>query len=250
STSRALVLLCSAALVNGGKVLVVPLDGSHWINMKVLIEELHSRGHEVTVIRPPDAWYIKPDSPHYKSVTLNAAGGFEEDNFGQFVMRTLEMRRKGASFWTRMALEIDVMKVFYEMHRTLVLMMEEMFADDKLMQSLSDAKYDVVLTDPATCGGVFLAHRLGLPLVFNVRWTIQGEGHEAIAPTPLSYVPIPMSELTDKMTFTERVKNMLIYFFNCLQIWYMTDPNYIPFVHRHFDPNYTPGIYIYIYIFF
>uniref|UniRef100_A0A3B5BIB0 UDP-glucuronosyltransferase n=1 Tax=Stegastes partitus TaxID=144197 RepID=A0A3B5BIB0_9TELE len=231
------VLLCSAALANGGKVLVFPLDGSHWINMNVIIEELHSRGHEVTVLRPPDAWYIKSDSPYYKSITMSVAGGFEKENFGDFVSRTLEMRRQGASFWTRMALEIDLVKEFYELHRVMLIMMEEMFADDKLMQSLRDAKYDLVLTDPAIGGGVLVGHRLGLPLVFNVRWTIQGEGHEAIAPTPLSYIPIPGSELTDKMTFTERIKNMLYYFFTRLQIWYVADSNYIPFVHRHFGPD-------------
>ncbi|XP_035812132.2 UDP-glucuronosyltransferase 2A1-like [Amphiprion ocellaris] len=231
------VVLCSAALVNGGKVLVFPLDGSHWINMKVIIEELHSRGHEVTVLRPSDAWYIKPDSPHYKSITLNATGGFDNDNLDKFLKTSLEMQRQGAPFWTRMALEIELVKGSYEFHRMSLLMMEEMFADDKLMQSLHNAKYDLVLTDPAIGGGVLLAHRLGLPLVLNVRWTVQGEGHQAIAPTPLSYVPIPGSELTDKMTFTERVKNMLIYFFICFQYWYATESNYKPFVHRHFGPN-------------
>uniref|UniRef100_A0A3Q1FP31 UDP glucuronosyltransferase 5 family, polypeptide F1 n=1 Tax=Acanthochromis polyacanthus TaxID=80966 RepID=A0A3Q1FP31_9TELE len=205
-------LLCSAALVNGGKVLVFPVDGSHWINMNVLIEELHSRGHEVTVIRPPDAWYIKQDSPHYKSITLNVAAGFNRDVFDQFVMRTLVLRRQGASFWTRMALDIEMAKELQELNRKFLIMMERIFADDKLMESLRDAKYDSVLTDPANGGGVLLAHRLGLPLVFNVRWTIRGEGHEAIAPTPLSYVPHPWSELTDKMTFTERVQNVLIHF--------------------------------------
>ncbi|XP_051806742.1 UDP-glucuronosyltransferase 2A1-like isoform X6 [Acanthochromis polyacanthus] len=230
-------LLCSAALVNGGKVLVFPLDGSHWINMKVLIEELHFRGHEVTVLRPSDAWYIKGDSPHYKSITVNATSGFDDDNLDKFLKRSLEMRRHGTPFWTRMALEIEMVKGSYEFHRISLLMMEEMFADDKLMQSLRDAKYDLVLTDPAIGGGVFLAHRLGLPLVLNVRWTVQGEGHQAIAPSPLSYVPIPWSELTDKMTFTERVQNMLIYFFSHFQIWYTTDSNYKPFVHRHFGPD-------------
>ncbi|XP_035812134.1 UDP-glucuronosyltransferase 2B31-like [Amphiprion ocellaris] len=231
------VVLCSAALVNEGKVLVFPLDGSHWINMKVIIEELHSRGLEVTVLRPSDAWYIKPDSPHYKSITLNVAGGFEKDNFGKFATKTLELRRQGVSFWTRMALEIEQVKEFAEVHRVLLLMMQEMFADEKLMQNLHDAKYDLVLTDLVIVGGVLLAHDLGLPLVLNVRWTVQGEGHQAIAPTPLSYVPIPWSELTDKMTFTGRVQNMLIYFFTCFQYWYITDPNYKPFVHRHFGPD-------------
>uniref|UniRef100_A0AAV2K1H5 UDP-glucuronosyltransferase n=1 Tax=Knipowitschia caucasica TaxID=637954 RepID=A0AAV2K1H5_KNICA len=40
-----LTLLCSSPSF-GGKVLVFPMDGSHWLQMKVLVEELHSKGHE------------------------------------------------------------------------------------------------------------------------------------------------------------------------------------------------------------
>uniref|UniRef100_A0A667YRL0 UDP glucuronosyltransferase 5 family, polypeptide D1 n=1 Tax=Myripristis murdjan TaxID=586833 RepID=A0A667YRL0_9TELE len=105
------------------------------------------------------------------------------------------------------------------------------------MQSFRDAKYDVVLTDPVVGGGVLLAHRLSLPLVLNVRWTVQGEGHFAIAPSPLSYVPLPGTELTDKMTFPQRMKNFLYYFFTRFQIAYVTDPNYKPFVHRYFGSD-------------
>ncbi|XP_050930851.1 UDP-glucuronosyltransferase 2A2 [Lates calcarifer] len=231
------VLLCSSALVNGGKVLVFPVDGSHWVNMNVIIENLHSRGHEITVLRPSDAWYIKPDSPHYKSITINSSAGFDAKNFGEFVTRTLSLRREGASLWTRIPLEYELMITFNQMHKKLLEMVGEMFENTTLMQSLSDAKYDLVLTDPAIGGGVLLGHRLGLPLVFNVRWTIQGEGHLAIAPSPLSYIPIPGSELTDKMTFSERIKNILYYFFTCFQIWYVTESNYKPFVHRYFGSD-------------
>nr|XP_033475701.1 UDP-glucuronosyltransferase 2A2-like [Epinephelus lanceolatus] len=231
------VLLCSSPLVNGGKVLVFPCDGSHWINMKVLVEELHSRGHEITVMRPADSWYIKPDSPFYKSITINSPAGFDEEQFGSFVKTMVNLRRDGASLWTRISLEYELVEQFYEMHKKLIQMTGEMFENTKMMQSLRDAKYDLVLTDPALGPGVLLAHRLGLPLVFNVRWTIQGDGHHAIAPSPLSYVPIPGSELSDKMTFTERVKNVLYYFFTCFQIWYVTDQNYKPFVHRYFGKD-------------
>ncbi|XP_015248817.1 PREDICTED: UDP-glucuronosyltransferase 2B13-like [Cyprinodon variegatus] len=148
------VLLCSSSPVSGGKVLVFPVDGSHWVNMNIIIKELHIRGHEVT--------------------------------------------------------------------------------------KLSEAEFALVLTDPAFGGGVFLGHRLGLPLVFNVRWAIQSEGHNVIAPSPLSYIPIPGSELTDKMTFKQRVKNFLIYVITCIQFWYIIEPNYKPFAHRYFgkDVNY------------
>ncbi|XP_043968066.1 UDP-glucuronosyltransferase 2A2-like [Gambusia affinis] len=235
-----LTLLTLAVLpfvVNGGKVLVFPLDGSHWVNMNIIIEELYARGHEVTVVRPSDAWYIKPDSPHYKSITINTSGGVKKENIQLYVTRTLNMRRQGASFWTRISLEYDVMAHFYGMHKKGLQMVEDVFENNQLMQSLRDAKYDMVLTDPATGGGVLLGHRLGLPLVFNVRWTIQGEGHYAIAPSPMSYVPVLWSELPDRMTFIQRVQNVLYYFFSCLQIWYITDPNYKPFVQRHFGKD-------------
>lgn len=211
-----------------------PVDGSHWVNMKVLIEELHSRGHEITVVRPSNSWYIKAESPLYKSITVHSSGGFDEKHFGSFVTTMLNMRREGASLWSRISLEYELMEQFYQINKLVLQMVGKMFENTKLMQTLIDAKYDLVLTDPAIGGGVLLAHRLGLPLVLNVRWTVQGDGHHAIAPSPLSYVPIPGAELTDKMTFLQRLKNLLFYFFTHLQIWYVTDSNYKPFVHRYF----------------
>lgn len=229
-------LFCSLSLVDAGKVLVFPCDGSHWVNMKVLIEELHSRGHEITVMRPSDSWYIKAE-PSYSTITLEAPLGFDAEKFGRFVTKMLNLRRDGASSWSRIALEYELVEQFYQMHKHMVKMVGDMFDDEKMMQELQDAKFDLVLTDPAIGGGVLLAHRLGLPLVLNVRWTIQGEAHYAIAPSPLSYIPIPGSEMTDKMTFSQRVKNILYYFFTRIQIWYVTEPNYKPFVHRYFGPD-------------
>uniref|UniRef100_A0A3Q3IRR7 UDP-glucuronosyltransferase n=1 Tax=Monopterus albus TaxID=43700 RepID=A0A3Q3IRR7_MONAL len=231
------VLFCSSTLINGGKVLVFPVDGSHWINMKVIIEELHSRGHEITVLRPSDTWYIKPESPHYKSITINSSSGFDEEGLGLFVTNSLKIQREGASLWTRLSMEYELLSLFNQLHKLVVQMMGEIFENTELMQNLHDAKYDVVLTDPVMGGGVLLGHRLGLPLVFNVRWTLQGDAHQAIAPSPLSHVPVTFTKLTDKMTFTQRVKNFLCYLFLCFQIWYMADVNYKPFVHHYFGSD-------------
>ncbi|XP_054628206.1 UDP-glucuronosyltransferase 2A3-like [Dunckerocampus dactyliophorus] len=231
------VLLCASRCVMGGKILVYPVDGSHWINMKVLIEELHTRGHEITVIRRSDNWYIKPESNLYKTINLSFSRHFDEKNFASFVTRVIKIRREGASLWTRLALNYEVINMFSELNKLVVQMLGDIFENKEIMKSFHDAKYDMVLTDPAFGGGVLLAHRLGLPLVLNVRWTIQGEGHLAIAPSPLSYVPIPGVELTDKMTFTERIKNMMYYLFNRWQLWYVSDSAYKPFVHRYFGPD-------------
>nr|XP_057926343.1 UDP-glucuronosyltransferase 2A2-like [Doryrhamphus excisus] len=230
-------LLCASHCVTGGRILVFPIDGSHWINMKVLIEELHTRGHDITVIRHRDNWYIKPESDLYKAINLNFSSGFDKDNFGSFVTRLLDMQKKGASFWAFLALQFQVVDQFYWCNKRVVQMLGDIFEDKEMMKSFHDAKYDMVLTDPAFGGGVLLAHRLGLPLVLNVRWTVQGDGNLAIAPSPLSYVPIPGVELTDKMTFSERIKNMMYYFFTCWQVWYVADSTYKPFVHHYFGPD-------------
>ncbi|KAK1892162.1 UDP-glucuronosyltransferase 2B19 [Dissostichus eleginoides] len=116
------VLLCSSPLVNSGKILVVPVDGSHWINMKVLVEELHSRGHDITVIRPSDSWYIKTESPYYKSITINSAAGFDEEGFGIFVTKMLSMRREGASLSARLSLEYELVEQFYQLNKQMIAM--------------------------------------------------------------------------------------------------------------------------------
>ncbi|XP_034447181.1 UDP-glucuronosyltransferase 2B13-like [Hippoglossus hippoglossus] len=69
----AFILLFSATLASccdGGKVLVYPVDGSHWLNMKILVEALHSQGHQITVLRSTTSWYVSEISPHYSSITV------------------------------------------------------------------------------------------------------------------------------------------------------------------------------------
>uniref|UniRef100_UPI00001A0C4A UDP glucuronosyltransferase 5 family, polypeptide A1 precursor n=1 Tax=Danio rerio TaxID=7955 RepID=UPI00001A0C4A len=232
-------LLCVLSGTYGGKVLVFPLDGSHWVNMKVLIEELHRKGHNVTVVRPSNSWYIKEESPFYSSITIPNTGGFDEEFSGLLINRLLEIKRGGYFVLNRVRLEFEIMMKFKTMHEDMLQMMDRMLEDEKVMNSIQDAKFDVVLADPAVGGGPILAYKFNIPLVFNVRWTIQGEGHFAIAPSPLSYIPVPGVELTDKMSFLQRVKNVLIYLISQIQMQIMVEPIYAPFCHKHFGPNVT-----------
>lgn len=237
------LLLIQLSCASGGKILVFPLDGSHWVNMKVLIEELHAKGHEVTVVRASDSWYISEKSPLYTSVTLHSPGGFEKNYFEAFLSRQLEIRfqDKHASFWykiwTRIQLERLVVDQFSLLHKGMSEIVIQMFEDENLMQSFHEAKYDVVLTDPGIGVGAMLARRLQVPLVFNVRWTIQGEAHFLLAPSPLSYIPFTATELTDKMTFPQRIKNVLSYIFGMYTMSYITEPHYKPVVKKYFGPD-------------
>ncbi|XP_042559879.1 UDP-glucuronosyltransferase 2A1-like [Clupea harengus] len=236
-TWTALLLSVTLSVSSGGNVLVFPLDGSHWVNMKVLVEELHSRGHSITVVRASDSWYIKEESPHYSAITIPTAGTFLQEFFGTFAKSMLNIRKEQKFSWPHLMLQFEVINMFSEMHRQMCEMMAMMFQDKVLMKSLTDAKFDVVLTDPAVGGGVLLARRLSLPLVLNVRWTVHGEAHYAIAPSPLSYVPYPGAELTDKMTFSQRVQNMLTYAFSLFQMQMIVAPHYTAFCKRFFGPE-------------
>ncbi|NXD03224.1 UD11 glucuronosyltransferase, partial [Certhia familiaris] len=43
-----------------GKLLVVPVDGSHWLSMRELLDLLQQKGHEVVVVAPEVTFHIKP----------------------------------------------------------------------------------------------------------------------------------------------------------------------------------------------
>nr|XP_040057377.1 UDP-glucuronosyltransferase 2A1-like isoform X1 [Gasterosteus aculeatus aculeatus] len=221
----------------GGKVLVFPHDGSHWVNMRVLVDELHSRGHAVTVIRAADSWYISETSPHYSAVTVDVAGGADEAFFRLFVSQVIKIKRSKSSAWARFALDMELKDKFFELHKKICEVVTNIFENKELMKSFRDSKFDAVLTDPANGGGVMLAHYLGLPLMFNARWTVHGEAHFAIAPSPLSYVPLPPSELTDQMTFFERVKNVVFYTMRMHLYKQIVAPHYSALSRRYFGPD-------------
>ncbi|XP_061602210.1 UDP-glucuronosyltransferase 2A2-like isoform X2 [Cololabis saira] len=220
-----------------GTVLVFPHDGSHWVNMRILVEELHRRGHSVTVVRASDSWYISEISPYYNAITVDVVAGGNEDFYRAFVSEVIRIKRSKGSILARFALDMELKNTFFELHKNICELIMHMFENKELMKSLQEAKYDIVLTDPVNGGGVFLAHYLGLPLVFNARWTVHGEAHFAIAPSPLSYVPLPPSELTDKMTFFERVENMIFYTLRMSLYKQVVGPHYSALSKRYFGPD-------------
>ncbi|GLD71451.1 UDP-glucuronosyltransferase 2C1-like protein [Lates japonicus] len=129
------LLLIQLSSSSGGKILVFPLDGSHWLEIRLQD-------------KPSSFW---------------------------------------SHAWSRIQMQRVVVNQFYQFHKRMSEMIVQMFEDENLMRSLHDAKYDVVLTDPGIGGGAMLAHRLQVPLVFNVRWTIQAYmgGFQCKPPKPL-----------------------------------------------------------------
>ncbi|CAL8259364.1 unnamed protein product [Arctogadus glacialis] len=232
--------LLSAASVQGGKVLVFPVDGSHWINMNLLIEGLHGRGHEVTVVRTSTSWYIKEQSPHYTSITISLSEAMNLENqdfFVEFLSKMLTLQKEEASVLAFVSFYSQMLTTLSGIHHQACQVAVKMFEDKALMQSLRDAQYDVVLMDPGLPIGVLLAHELKLPTVFNVRWITSGEGHFVVAPSPVSYVPTSGCAVTDKMTFPERVKNMFHFMLNILIDKMVVSPHYNRLAEKYLEPG-------------
>lgn len=210
---------------NGGNVLVFPVDGSHWINMKIVLEELHARGHSLTVIRAANTLFIPEKSDIYTSITIDL--GEDVDNFFEvYLQEHMRAQREGTSLLTFLKLTKDFLSMIHKAHVLISEMVKHILNDQNMVKRLRDSQYDLVLTDPAMAPGVILAKYLKLPLVLNVRWITSGEGHFVLAPSPLSYIPVPGSGLTDKMNFIQRIKNILFHGITLFQQKFLVGPVY------------------------
>ncbi|KAJ8343470.1 hypothetical protein SKAU_G00307990 [Synaphobranchus kaupii] len=235
-SSALVIVLCSPLIItvcHSGNVLVYPIEGSHWINMNILIEALHARGHNVTIVRSDKSWYIKEKSPHYNSITVSVEETLDEKFIKELIMQGIDIQRGKISVINFFRMQIQLSGSFSKAHRMVSKMAESIFKDSMLTKGLQESQYDLVLTDPCWGGGTLLANYLKLPLVYNVRWLPVGEGHFAIAPSPLSYIPITGTGFSDKMTFTERLRNMLFYWLMLFQDKYLVRPHYQDVCHQY-----------------
>lgn len=230
-------LLLQPSCCSGSRILVVPVDGSHWINMEVILRELHSRGHEITVLRSAKSWYIPYKSPIYTSVNVSMLEDkSDKDYYNKMLQDVMECRR--AQTFIRSFCQKHLITSMLAMgHSILAKATATMLDDPVFMKKLQDAEFDLMLTDPALPIGVLLGSYLKLPMVFNVRWINTGESHFTIAPSPVSYVPVPGTELSDRMDFLERTKNMLHYLYSLLEQYYVINPTYSDLMQRHFPPG-------------
>ncbi|XP_031424635.2 UDP-glucuronosyltransferase 2B13-like, partial [Clupea harengus] len=229
-----LLFLCASDCL-GGKILVAPVEGSHWVNMDILIRALHNQGHSITVVRSTKSWYIKADSPYYDSITVPVDKGFDEEFVKPILAQLMEVERGSSSLIHFLPLQLLMFSAMSSAHDITCHMVTSMFEDRALMQHLNESQFDLVLTDPSFGEGILLAHYLKLPLVYNVRWVTSSEGHFALAPSPLSYIPVTGSGLSDKMTFLQRVKNMLFYLLMQFQYRFLVKAQYQAVCDKYFE---------------
>ncbi|XP_048419119.1 UDP-glucuronosyltransferase 2A1-like [Stegostoma tigrinum] len=237
----ACILTLSCSVTHGVDVLVVPVDGSHWINMRILIEELKLHGHNITVLHSSTAWYTKEMSDLYQSITVQlqeCLGQNKTENLIQtYLQKTLNALKNGLTFWAFVQLQYQLRNALYSYHRCAGEFTNAIFSNKAVLRQLEDANFDLVLTDPAFGTGPMLAYYLKIPLVYNVRWFISGEAHLFSAPSPPSYIPITGSQFTSKMGFLQRIQNLLLNLFRITTSKFLIQPIYNDLCHRYLGPD-------------
>uniref|UniRef100_A0A8C4BAU0 UDP-glucuronosyltransferase n=1 Tax=Denticeps clupeoides TaxID=299321 RepID=A0A8C4BAU0_9TELE len=222
---------------HGGKVLVVRLEGSHWVNMDILVKALHGKGHLISVLRTTKSWYIKEESSYYHSITVPATKGLNKEFLEPLISKFIEYAMSESTFINSIKLQMELFAAKSSAHEMQCEMLSSMFGDKNMMKKLNESQFDLVLADPGWGSGAILAYYLQIPLVFNVRWTTTGEGHFDIAPSPVSYTPITGTGFTDKMTFKQRLKNILHYFLTLYQKYVLVKPKYQAICDKYLQPK-------------
>lgn len=201
-----LLLISSLTFAEGGKVLVVPQDGSHWLSMRPVVGKLQQNGHEVVVL-VPSSFQMKPKEPHNYTVKVYAMP-YTEDHFAVALKSFIDAHFIEQSLLniiiTVYQSTIEISKLFFSNCKSLL-------HNKDMMQYLREGKFEVVLTDPTQMCGPILAELLSIPSVYFLRGLPCGMDSDATqCPSPLSYVPRLFVNNSDNMTFTQRVKNVLV----------------------------------------
>ncbi|XP_041936170.1 UDP-glucuronosyltransferase 1A1-like isoform X1 [Alosa sapidissima] len=205
-----------------GKLLVVPMDGSHWVGLKVVAEEMARRGHSVLVVIPEVSMRLGPGE-HFETLTypvpytqdlVNELLEGHAQNLQPSTGSLLEKIRKG---WTRVS----------RLRSFLIATAESLLFNEELVSFLREQEFDAVLTDPLMPTGAILAHNFSVPPVYLLRGIPCGLDLVATAcPSPPSYVPRYFSRNTDHMSFVQRVANFLVA---------MVEPVFCKFLFWEFD---------------
>ncbi|KAL2780354.1 UDP-glucuronosyltransferase 2B15 precursor [Daubentonia madagascariensis] len=193
-----------------GKVLVWPTEYSHWMNMKIILDELVQRGHEVLVLTSSASILIDPNKTSaikFEVYPTSLSKDDFEDRLIKLIDRVIYDFPKD-TFWSCVSQMEEIMWGYSRLLRKLC---EDAVLNKKIMVSLQESKFDVVLADAISPCGELLAELLKTPLVYSLRFS-PGYAFEKYGGGllfPPSYVPVVPTELSDQMTFMERVKNMI-----------------------------------------
>ncbi|KAL0624894.1 UDP-glucuronosyltransferase 1-6, partial [Plecturocebus cupreus] len=195
-------LLLTCGFTQAGKLLVVPMDGSHWFTMRSVVEKLILRGHEVVVVMPEVSWQLG-SSLNCTVKTYSASYTLEDQDREFMAFANDQWKGQIQSIFSLLVSPYSrgFFDLFFSHCRSL-------FKDKKLVEYLKESSFDAVFLDPFDTCGLIVAKYFSLPSVVFTRGIFCHYLEEgAQCPAPLSYVPRALLGFSDAMTFKERVRN-------------------------------------------
>ncbi|XP_075036523.1 UDP-glucuronosyltransferase 1A1-like isoform X1 [Mixophyes fleayi] len=201
------LILCLGCLhcSHAGNLLVIPMDGSHWISMATLVEELGQRGHQIVVLAPQSNIHIKP-SMNYILKTYTVPYTTEQ--------LKEEMTRSSYDKFTSLPTGKRLMKTYERITNITSLLLttcQYLLHNEEVISYLQALPFDATLLSPIFPCGQIVSEYLALPSVNFLRSLPCGIDLLATqCPSPISYVPRYFTKSTDHMSFPQRIKNMLV----------------------------------------
>ncbi|XP_004868192.1 UDP-glucuronosyltransferase 1-7-like [Heterocephalus glaber] len=198
-----LCLLLAAGFAQAGRLLMVPMDGSHWFTMRSVVEKLIQRGHEVVSVMPEVSWQLG-ESLDFTVKTYSTSYTLKDLDQGFKVFVDTQWTTAEQSIYS---IATGSSKGFFDITFSRC---RSLFNEKKLVEYLKNTSFDAVFMDPFDVCGLIVARYFSLPSVAFARGVFCHYLEEgAQCPAPLSYVPRLLSGLSDAMTFKEKVKNHL-----------------------------------------
>lgn len=193
--------------IQAGKVLALPVDGSHWLSMKILVKELIQKGHDVLVLVPETSLLIK-SSEDYRTEIYQVP--YSKEELGESFQALKDGLFLKPPTMSDLFVNVGRLVNFTTMQ---VAGCESLLRNKPLMTRLKEQGFNVVLTDPFLPCGSILSHLFNIPAVYFLRGLpCELDSKANQCPAPPSYVPLAFTGNTDVMNFPQRVKNMLMYF--------------------------------------
>ncbi|NWS46877.1 UD11 glucuronosyltransferase, partial [Probosciger aterrimus] len=200
-----LLFLCCLSPAAAGKLLVIPVEGSHWLSMREVLVELNKKGHEIVVI-VPDSKMLIDSSAIYEMKTYPVP--FKKEEMEEILRSVSANTFSNDSFLTRF---MNTWNNFKKSSAMFQASCSSLLYNKEMMKYIEESKFDVIFTDPLTPCGQIIALKFSIPTVFFLRGIPCAiDIHAAQGPDPPSYVPRMFSANTDHMTFSQRVKNFLL----------------------------------------
>ncbi|XP_029417657.1 UDP-glucuronosyltransferase 2B31-like isoform X1 [Nannospalax galili] len=187
-----------------GKVLVWPVDFSHWFNVRTILDELVKKGHEVTVLRPSTSLFLDVDQTSaikFETYPTSLSFSGTEEFFVEILRKAIYELPK-QPFWKYFSMFQEIVGMSSDYYENLC---KDAVLNKELMTKLQESRFDIILADNFSPCGDLLAEILKTPLVFTLRF-LPGSTYEKYSgglPLPPSYVPVVLSELRRPTTLYE-----------------------------------------------